>query len=516
MANPFLDDNVEQIPTTDQIVSPTSDLHKISEKNPFAKEPEPGLERVGIEEYFIPGLKGYGAITGLAAGVSKYAKPGVIKEVAKQLVPKTGKELAAGAIGSSLGGAAVIKGEEMIPERYAKYRPLVGLAPLLLGGSAALGYKLGRGPTPSIPKERIEAGRFMKEKKAPPSYEQLQKGKESRASIGKLTQQQASANEIYNETLGLPPNKLFGTEEFIKAKNNLNKEYDNVLKGQKVTFGKGFFDTLDSLLKNQQSLQQSGITFGQSKAIIGALEKIGAVQKLPQKLQDAIKNISRVSEEQISPEESQRALSVLNQLLPELKKQPDISMPATAYNEIRSILGDAAARTSNNRDARLLRAIQEQFDNAADNSLPQEIAQRLNLVRLRWEALKTLEEAQLKSESGIISPEAVGQAIKNRLEQGSIYGRTNLLTNIGRAGTSLGISAPATGRELFESSQRGLTPHSTTWGVIRDILSLPTYPIKRALVNRRLSEPDLGRTLRRSTLPAGAAAAAGYGRENEQ
>ena len=479
-------------------------------------KPEPGLERVGAEEYFIPGLKAYAGTLGAAKALQKYGTP-VLKGAAEKLLPQTGKELASQAIGASALGAAGIKAGEKAPE---KYRPAVEtLFPLLLGGVGTLGYKLGRGPTAAIPKERIEAGRLMKEKGAKPSAEQIEKGKFSVATKAKLEQQQAVANREYNRALGLKEKESFGVDEFKTAKNKLSKEYDSVLKDQVVKFDKSFFDNLNALWQGEQKLGATGVTFGQSRSMLAALEKMIGASKLPKDLKARIDKISRLDESQVSPEDSKMAVDLVNRLLPAVSQQPEITMPATAYNEIRSILGDAASRTANDRNARLLRKVQEQFDNAADNSLPGEIGQRLKQVRLQWEALKTLEEAQLSSERGIISAEAVGNAIRKRIEQGSIYGTQNLLAPIGQAGESLGISAPATGRDIFQEAERGIVPRTTAYGALRDVLNLPISPVnwyRNYLINRRLA-PVMSKEelLRRRTLPAGAAAAAGYGKEEK-
>jgi hypothetical protein len=128
--------------------------------------------------------------------------------------------------------------------------------------------------------------------------------------------------------------------------------------------------------------------------------------------------------------------------------------------------------------------MQNLFDEQADKSLPPEIASRLKQTRLRWEALKTLEEAQLQSgsEPGIISPAAIGSAIRKRYEEGSIYGTNNLLRDIGEAGLSLGIKMP--GEDIAQL--RGLTPRSTIWGLVRDLAGIPLYPLSRYGVARRL------------------------------
>ena len=178
----------------------------------------------------------------------------------------------------------------------------------------------------------------------------------------------------------------------ISAK-KASADYDQLLTGRKVTFDDKFFNGLQDLLKRQQNLEASGITFGQSRALIGALQKIGSV---PKNLQEKINRISRIGEEEATAKQSQEALSVLNELLPTIAKSPKIQMDAMNYNEIRSILGDAASRSTNNRTASLLRKVQGEFDQVADRSMP-DIVRDLEGIRRRYEALKTLEEAQLRS-----------------------------------------------------------------------------------------------------------------------
>ena len=165
-----------------------------------------------------------------------------------------------------------------------------------------------------------------------------------------------------------------------------------MLSGETVTFGKNFFDATDSLLANERSLSGGGITFHQSKAMMNALFKISEAGGLPGKLMSRttdklLKEILQLSEKDVTPENVLKMNQALRALVDHLKTAPvPVTTPASTYNEVRSILGQAAADTSNNREARILRNVQNLFDQAADASLPMEKVQRLQLVRKQWEA----------------------------------------------------------------------------------------------------------------------------------
>jgi len=455
--------------------------------DPFkeSREQEPGLEPVGLLESALLPIKGLAGFYGLAAPFAKYGK-GAVKEIAKKVLPTTGKELARDI--AVAGGAGV--GSELIsraaPEEYKG--PVKFGTELALGLGAPLATrKLLRGPTSTIPQERIESAQFLKEKGVMPEHQQVSLGPESTIRKGPLATQQTLVNKIYNESVGLMPKESFGTQELNRARQILTKAYDDLLTGQTVTFDRQFFDDFERILQRQQTLAESGIGFGQSRAILGALEKLGAIGKLPKKLQDDIARLSRVDEAQVSPEEAQKALQIINESLPMIRNMPDIKMDARAYQEIRSILGDAASRIANPRNARILRNMQKAFDDQADKSLPPNIVNTLRLTRARWEALKTLEEAQLKSEPGIIPAELVGKELRRRLDQGYIYGYGGNLREIGEAGLTLGLKKPTTGREIFQEGIKGYTPGTSLYGIAKDVLGMPLYPIRQMLARRRIS-----------------------------
>jgi hypothetical protein len=443
---------------------------------------EPGLEPVGLFESAIPAVKGYAAALPLIGAATRFGGP-TVSRIASTMMPKTGVEMLGGAGAAAVGGVAGELAARQVPEQYAEMRPAARTLGEVLAPASLMGAsRLGRGPTPAIPTERIEAARYMGGKVAP---EQLALGPQSRGTRGRLEAQQGMANNIYNESLGLPSSNAFGTREFQQARTNLGRDYNQLLTGRKVQFDQSFFDNLNEALQKQQGLAASGITFGQSRAILSALERIGAI---PKNFQAKLNSLPRIGEEEVGAAQSQRALSLLNEILPSLRNRGPIEMDALTYNEIRSILGDAAMRTANNRNAALLRQIQGQFDEAANRSMP-DIVRDLETVRRRYEALKTLEEAQLQSgsEMGVVPAEAVGKAIRNRMEQNAIYGFNNPLRQIGQAGESLGLQAPATGRTFAGESRRGLSPQGTGYGVLRDLLGMGAYPFRSYAASRRMA-----------------------------
>jgi len=472
-----------------------------AEQEASAKSPswmqEAGLEPVGLAESFLGPVKGYAAALPAIEATRRFAGP-TISKIAGQMLPKTGGELLGGAATAGAGGVAGELAARKAPPEYKGAARTA--AEILMPSLGAATGRLGRGATPAIPKERIESARYMKERGAMPSPEQVRLGPESRATRGRLETQQGAVNQVYNESVGLPSNKAFGKQEFQKAQRQASTDYDRLLSGRKVYFDEPFFNNLEQVLGQQQQLAASGISFGQSRAIIGALERIG---NIPKNLKAKIDSLPRIGEEEATAEQSQQALSVLNELLPTLRQQGRIEMDAKAYNEIRSILGDAAARATINRNARVLRQMQGAFDEAANKSMP-DIVRDLEGVRRRYEALKTLEEAQLQSgvETGVIPAEAVGKAIRNRIEQGAIYGNNNPLRQVGESGIGLGIVAPSTGRGFAKEVGRVPSPTSSLYGALRDVVGMGVYPMRAYGAGRRISEvPSAGQAIPQIAAP---------------
>lgn len=511
LIDPFKENNKVTAP---KVYKSNDDFNDIIDPFKESRKQEPGIEPVGLLESAMLPIKGLSAFYGLAAPFAKYGK-GPVKAIASKILPKTGTELVkdigiAGGLG--VGGELASRAA---PEEYKK--PVRFGTELALGIGGPLAFrKLGRGPTSSIPEERIESARFMKEKGVMPEHQQVSLGPESTIRKGPLATQQKLANQIYNESVGLPASESFGLKQIQLANKTLTKAYDDVLTGQTVTFDRQFFDEFENILKQQQQLAESGIGFGQSRAILGALEKLGAVGKLPKKLQDQISKLSRVDETQVSPEEAQRALQIINESLPMIRNMPEIKMDARAYQDIRSILGDAASRSANPRNARILRNLQKSFDEQADRSLPPDIVNSLRITRARWEALKTLESAQLKSEPGIIPAEEIGKEIRRRVEQGYLYGYGGNLREIGEAGLTLGVKKPTTGREVFQEGIKGYTPGTSLYGIAKDVLGMPLYPIRQFLARRRISPtPSVTELIKKASKPTGAAVIGTPDKENK-
>lgn len=459
-------------------------IQSVKTKSTRPKE-EPGLEQVPLLESFISPATAYTATLPVIKAVEEFGPP-LARQIAKQVLPKTGTQMASQAAAA---GASGVGGELLsraVPEKQKQYKPLARtFGELGTGLGLGLTSGLGRGATPAIPRERIQSARYLKELGGKPTPEQISLGPQARPSASALTRQQGVSNRQYNKALGLPENELFGKEEFQKARQNANTDYNKILSGRKVEFDDKFFNGIQDLLNRQQSLSASGVPFGQSRALIGALEKIGSV---PKNLQAKINSLPRIGEEEATADQSQKALGTLNELIASLRQQGKVQMDATNYNEIRSILGDAAARSSNNRVAGVFRKMQGLFDESADRSMP-DVARDLENVRRRYETLKTLEEAQLMSgsEMGVIPAEAVGKAIQNRIEQGAIYGTNNPLYQLGQAGKSLSMMPPSEGRTFGEGIGKSLTKPSVG-GVVRDLFDIPLYPVKKYGAARRLEE----------------------------
>lgn len=440
---------------------------------------EPGLEPVGLLESFITPIKALPAVWGVAEATRRYGIPAAAK-VAERVLPKTGLQMFEQA---TLAGTAGVGGElasRTVPEKYEKFKPTARLAGELgTGGLAGALRTVGRGPSPLIPQERLQSSEYLTEKMREggnilkgPSYAQLKEGPAGTASMARQEAQQGTTNRILNESVGLEPKSLFGQQEFNAAKNNLTGQYDTILAGKTVKFEPKFFDDLGKILEEETGLAGTGISFGQSKAILNSLSKI---TNLPEQFRSRINAISGLPEDQVSPQQAEMALQTVKDILPVLRNQPSIVMDARNYNTIRSILGDAAARTSINRSARILRQMQNAFDTAADTSLPPETVGALKTVRSRWEALKTAEEAQLMADQpGIVTAGDIGKAIQKRIAEGSIYGSNNPLYKIGQSGLTLtgtgarGVDLKATG---------GRTPTSIKTGALIDVLSKAAYPL---------------------------------------
>lgn len=302
--------------------------------------------------------------------------------------------------------------------------------------------------TPSLPKERLEAAQSMKERGAPVTTSQILRGPDSRVREGVLTRQQEEANKVYNEAVGLDKNNTrFGTDEFNQASQKVNTDYGTILQGRTVTLDNDFFNAFANLYRDQTQLRASGLMFSETKPI---LETLRSISNLPRGLKSQIDDLASQPPETTDPNVLNRSVTLINNALPVLRRQiaeNKITIGAPEYNRLRSMLGDAAYRTTDKDRASVLKRMQKTFDEAADRSMP-DVAPQLYDVRRRFEALKTLEQAQKGAEPGVIPAQRVGKTIEQIYDEGTIYGIPNRLAQIGRQGISLGMQAPSRGYQI--------------------------------------------------------------------
>lgn len=402
-----------------------------------------------------------------AAPELDFASP-LVRRAEELFVPKTTKEALKGVGGAATVGAAggeFQKSQQRDIERFSKeqfpddpeaQRRLqnrlieglgLGFDVAFAGGTQALGRKIRGIAEPNIPVERAQAAEFMRERGAPATTAQVLRGKEAKVREGRLGAQQDVANKVYNESVGLPPSNKFGTEEFKKARDQIDTDYKKILTGKTVKLDKQFFDDFSKLFEEQMQLRQSGLVFSETRPI---LETLRSISNLPANLRSRIDSLADVPQETTDPQVIGESLRLIRESLPVVRAQQaagDITIGAEEYNRLRSMLGDSAYRTTDKDRARLLKNMQRSFDGAADRSLPEE-ASNLFDVRRRFEALKTLEQAQLGAEPGVIPANRVGRVIEQVYDEGSIYGIPNRLAGIGRAGVSLGMVEPGSGARI--------------------------------------------------------------------
>ena len=244
----------------------------------------------------------------------------------------------------------------------------------------------------SIPPERLDAYKAMAEKGARPQGSALIFGEANKNIVG----QQRVANEVYNESVGLPKKSDFGAAEIKQAKSNLSGDYQRLLTGREITLDKPLFDRVKTLYDEQSGLSRSGAMFTEARPIIDALEK--------------------------TMQASQTGTG---------------TMDAIAYNKLRSILGQDAQRAKADPErATLLRKTQQAFDQAADRSMP-DIAPELSATRGKYENLMILSDAMVGKGAGHITPAEVGRKIAQRSGQRSLEPAQTPLKELGQQGLSL-------------------------------------------------------------------------------
>lgn len=392
---------------------------------------------------------------------------------AEVLIPKTGRELAKGTAGAAALGATSAEvqrayfsdiqktSKELYPNDKASQERFqreamdalgLGFDITASGTVQALSRKLApsarRMMTPSVPEERIGAAQLMKERGAPVTTAQVMRGPDARVREGVLTRQQEEANRVYNQAVGLDPNSTrFGTKEFQQASQRIDNDYKTLLEGKTVTLDDEFFNAFRNLYRDQTQLRASGLVFSETKPI---LETLRSISELPRGLRSQMDDLARQPSDSTDPNIVSRSIAIINQALPVVQQQVaagKVTIGAPEYNRLRSMLGDAAYRTTDKDRASVLKKMQRAFDQAADRSMP-ETAPQLYDVRRRFEALKTLEQAQKGAEPGVIPAQRVGKTIEQVYDEGTIYGIPNRLAQIGAAGRSLGMQAPGRGYQV--------------------------------------------------------------------
>jgi len=418
-----------------------------------------GLARMGRQAPAI--VSKIPGATKVTEALGAFAQP--LEKYAAPLVPKTGTELvrqtaAAGAAAPFGYGAAQLaeptakaigevvplpqvrgeKGQAKLAE--ALNIPFTAAGELL--GTSALGRgrafiqrSLAQRPA-GIPEERLAAARGLEARGAKMPPKELMRG----ADISKFME---VYNKRYNRLVGNTEKTSFGTKEFVEARNRLNQDYKTLLGGKSVSFDDQFFNDIKSLLDYQRSMASTGVMFAESRPIINTLSQL---KQLPADLQARINALKDVPEATQDIGVSQNALKIIDDALGFLAVNK-ITMDAEVYNNIRSQLGNAAYRTADPERGKVLRGMQKAFDSAADRSLPADISQNLKTVRDRWETLKILEEAQKRSEPGMILPQSVGQVTRARYDAGAMYGNKEIY-DIGQEGMSLGVKPATPGVEI--------------------------------------------------------------------
>jgi len=311
----------------------------------------------------------------------------------------------------------------------------IGATRLGVGATTAAQRKLAQRPA-GVPEERLEAARSLKRQGGALPSSQLLRGSE-------ISKNMEVFNKRYNSLVGNPESTTFGTKEFVNALNKLKSDYNTLLSGKKVVFDDQFFNDIGALLDKQRSLASTGVMFAESRPIINTLSQI---KQLPQDLQNRINSLRDIPETTQDINVTQNALKVIDDALGFLSTNR-IEMDAPIYNELRSQLGSSAYRTGDPERAKVLRNMQKAFDDAADRSLPEDVVEGLKTTRNRWENLKILEEAQKKSEPGLILPQTIGQVVRGRYDKGVIYGDKEIF-DIGEQGLSLGIKPSGAGPEF--------------------------------------------------------------------
>jgi hypothetical protein len=244
--------------------------------------------------------------------------------------------------------------------------------------------------TADIPEERVAAYRGMTEKGARPQGSALVFGEPNKNVKG----QQAVANEIYNESVGLPKSNTFGKKELQTGKDKISAEYDRILNGRQIPLDAKFSADMAALEAEQKALARSGPMFPEVKSVFDTIRTLGGAG--------------------------------------------GIKIDGKLYNQLRSQLGSDAQRAKNDIDrSNLLRRMQKALDDAAERNLPQDVAQDLSVARGQYQNLMILSDAMAGKGPGFVTPAQVGKEWANRVGQKVLYEKQTPLKELGEWGLSL-------------------------------------------------------------------------------
>ena len=305
-------------------------------------------------------------------------------------------------------------------------------------GAAAIQRRLAAKPA-SIPYERLEAARKLREAGVPVSSGEFMRGAD-------VAPQMEYYNRLYNRLVGNPESTSFGSRELADASARLKNSYENILSNKTVTFDDKFFNDISEILGKQRKLAETGVLFAETRPILNTLSQISS---LPQNL---LSKINRLKDFPSPVAAGSQLVSAMNLIEDSVKAlgSGKISMDAKIYNELRSQLGDMAFKTTDKQRGAVIKQIQQAFDSAADRSLPPDDVLKLKDTRSKWENLSIINEAQQKSpETGLILPQKVGDVVSQRVPPGSEQYADKEIYSLGRTGEVMPVT-PSPARKGFD------------------------------------------------------------------
>ncbi len=260
----------------------------------------------------------------------------------------------------------------------------------------------------SIPRERVQHAIELEDRGVPVSSQQIIKGQQAAPpSASRANKQIEEVHQAYRKSIGLPPGKSLGTGDLQANFKKMNGEYETLLKDRTVQFEPDMFEKMKDMRDHLKSLQD---TAGRSAVSSKLMERLN-------NLTSGYEKAEKVGLTNIRPK-----------------------MAGTEYNEIRSLLGKDARRTSDDQAASMLYRMQTEFDKAAERSMP-DIADDLRGLRTRWRNTSVLDEAAQGSEAGMIPPQKVRSLMERRYGT-KAHTMNDDLARIAEAARSLNIKHP--------------------------------------------------------------------------